>query len=104
MKSELPKTIKDEDQQQAPSSVYSKDQIYSEDERVYLEYLKFKDVTELILELGVLKHELKSFEREIASLPRDKSNKALWRKERAFKNICTVEKEISKRMHVRKTH
>ena len=94
----------DEDQQQEPWIVYSKDQVYSEDERVYLEYLKFKDVTELILELGVLKYELRSFEKEIASLPREKSDKALRRKERTFKNICAVEKEISKRMNVRNTH
>lgn len=96
-------TTKDDDQQQEPWIVYSKDQVYSEDEKVYLEYLKFKDVTELILELGVLKYELRSFEREIASLPRDKSKKALRRKERTFKNICAVEIEISKRMNVRNT-
>jgi hypothetical protein len=92
----------DKDQQQESWIVYSKDQLYSEDERVYLEYLKFKDLTELILELGVLKYELKCFEREIASLPRDKSDKALRRKERTFRNICAVEKEISKRMNAKK--
>ena len=45
-------TIKDDDQQQEPWIVYSKDQVYSEDERVYYEYIKFKDVTELILDVS----------------------------------------------------
>ena len=96
----------DEEDEKEPSIVYSKDtrgstRIYSEDERVYSDYIKFKDMTGLVQELGILKYELTFFEREIDSLPRDKSYKARRRKERTFKNICAVEKEIGKRMNER---
>lgn len=81
--------------------VYSKDRVYGEDERAYSDYLKFKDVTELILELEILKYELKCLEREAGSFPRDNSKKARRKKERTFKNICAIEREIAKKMHDR---
>jgi hypothetical protein len=102
----LKKGIEEEQEEKEPAIVYSNDargstRICSEDERVYSDYIKFKDMTGLIQELGILKYELKFFEREIDSLPRDKSVKARRRKERTFKNICAVEKEIGKRMNER---
>jgi hypothetical protein len=83
-----------------PSIIYSKGgkKIFSEDERIYTDYLRSKDVSELIQELGILKYELRFFEREIESLPKEKGEKAIRRRDRTFRNICAVEKEIAKRM------
>lgn len=91
---------KKEEEDKEPSIVYSKDRkVWSgEEDNFYSNYLKLKGVTELIQELGILKYELKFFEREISSLPRDKTEKAQMRKVRTFKNICAVEKEIATRM------
>jgi hypothetical protein len=86
------------------SILWSKDGNPSnDDEKFYSDYLKFKNMTDLIQELGILRYELKFFEREIDSFPRDKVEKANIRRERTFKNICAVEKEIAKRMKGRIT-
>jgi hypothetical protein len=98
------RALKDDDDPDAtqPSIALSKDgKIVTEDERTYSDYLKFKDVSALIRELGILKYELKFFEMEIGSLPRQNAERARKRKERTFKNICAVEQEIAKRMNGR---
>jgi hypothetical protein len=93
-----PHDEKEEDDHR-PSIMFSKGgKIQTDDEQAYSDYLKFKDVSGLIRELGILKYELKYFDTEINSLPRQKSERARKRKERTFRNICAVEKEIAKRM------
>jgi hypothetical protein len=95
---------KNEDDDKEPLIVYSGDwKEYSEDERVYSEHLKLKRLTELIQEFGILKNDLKFFEREIDSRPKDKADKARKRKDWTFNKICAVEMEIAKRMSVRNT-
>ena len=96
--------MKKNEEDKEPVIVYSKGgKLYKskEDDDFYSDYLRFKGMTELIQELGILRYELKFFEREIASVPKEKVEKARGRKERTFKNICAVEKEIAKRMNGR---
>ena len=90
----------EEDDDKEPLIVFSRNwKVYSEDERIYSEHLKLKRMTELIQEFGILKNELKFFEREIDSRPKDKADKARRRKDRTFTKICAVEMEIAKRMN-----
>ena len=58
-----------------------------------------KHMTELIQEFGILKNELKFFEREIDSRPKDKAERARRRKDKAFNKICAVELYIAKRVN-----
>jgi hypothetical protein len=85
-----------------PSIMISKQgKVPTDDEQTYSDYLRFKDINGLVRELGMLKYELKYFEIEINSLPKQKAQRAQKRKERTFRNICAVEQEIARRMHGR---
>lgn len=91
---------KEEDDGKEPLIEYSGNwKMYIEDERVYSEHLKLKRLTQLIQEFGILKNELKFFEKEIDSRPKDKAQRARRRKDRTFEKICAVEMEIAKRMN-----
>jgi hypothetical protein len=90
----------EEDDDKEPLIVYSRNwKVYSEDEKIYSEFLKLKRLTQLIQEFGILKNDLKFFEREIDSRPKDKADKARRRKDWTFTKIYAVEMEIAKRMN-----